>query len=89
MPWANNPKIDALRRKYNAAFAAHHVCDRALIGARNAGDTPSPEAKEAELRTREELTRARDQLLAAITEAITGHAAVKLRPPAPVNEPEK
>jgi hypothetical protein len=81
MPWANNPKIDALRRKYNVACSVHHECDRALTEARMSGTIPSDALKDAEAKAREEVTLARDRLLEAMTEAIAGHAARELGPP--------
>ena len=81
MPWANNSKIDELRLKYNAAVAAHRACDATLAKLRNAGEIPSQGLKDAELRARDNLSHARDALLAAMTEAITGHAAAELDPP--------
>jgi hypothetical protein len=81
MPWTNNPKIDALRRRYNIAHSVHHERDRALTEARMSGAIPSQELMDAEAKAREELTLARDRLLEAMTEAITGHAEKELGPP--------
>ena len=87
MPWTNNATIDALRMKYNAAFSAHQSCDKALIDVRLCGEVPSQALKEAEIRARAELAEARDRLLAAMTAAITGHAAAELGAGASSNEP--
>ena len=85
MPWTNNPKIDALRQRYNVAISAHQASARALIAARAAGGAPSQALEEAEAKAAWELTQARDQLLAAVTAAITGQvdAELKSAPPDP------
>jgi hypothetical protein len=69
----NDATLQALRLKYNAALDAHSGCLRALTDATLAGATvPSAALLEAEAKARQELDRARDRLLAALTEAITG-----------------
>jgi hypothetical protein len=60
---------------YNAALAGHQGCMRALTEAAMAGAKPPTALVESEARARQELERARDRLLAAITEAITGQPA--------------
>lgn len=68
--------LQSLRLKYNAALAAHQGRMRALTEASMAGTAPSRELVEAEVRARRELDRARERLLAGMTEAITGLPAV-------------
>jgi hypothetical protein len=77
MPWANDARIDALRRKYNAALTAHRLCSQALATAHAQGATPSPEQVEAELKARLELNDAQANLLAALTKVITGASALE------------
>jgi hypothetical protein len=72
MTGAKDATLQALRLKYNAAFAAHQQSLRALSEARLAGSTPSAALVERETRARQEVERAREGLLAAMTEAITG-----------------
>ena len=79
---AKDATLQSLRLKYNAALAAHQGCVRALMDASVAG-TPPAALVENEARARLELDRVRDGLLAAMTEAITGHTAGE---PAP-NQP--
>jgi hypothetical protein len=67
--------LQSLRLKYNAALAAHQGCLRELIDASMAWETPPAALVEKEARARLELDRVRDGLLAAMTEAITGHRA--------------
>lgn len=81
MPWANNPKIDALRKAYNVAIDAHHGANSALRNAQTAGETPTDSMVLAEAGARQELTDARDRLLGAMSAAIAGHAAAELDPP--------
>jgi hypothetical protein len=77
----NDATLQALRLKYNAALAAHSGCLRALTDATIAGAAvPSAALLEAEAKARQELDRARDGLLAALTEAITGQAAAAPAP---------
>jgi hypothetical protein len=78
MPWTNNPTIDALRRKYNVAIGVHQDCARALMAARASGVTATSALEEAETNARDELTLARDHLLAAVTAAITGQVDAEL-----------
>jgi hypothetical protein len=40
--WANNPAIDALRRKYNAAFDAHRAFAATPYGAQSHGSARLP-----------------------------------------------
>jgi hypothetical protein len=79
MPWTNNPTIDAFRRKYNVAIGVHQAAARALVSTRASGEAPSREIEEAEATARAELALARDQLLAAVTSAITGQVEAQLR----------
>jgi hypothetical protein len=72
MTGAKDATLQALRLTYNAAFAAHQQCLRALSEARLAGTTPSAALLDRETKARQELERARECLLAAMTEAITG-----------------
>jgi hypothetical protein len=88
MKRSDDATLQALRLKYNAALAAHSGCLRALTDATIAGaTTPSAALLEAEAKARQELDRARDGLLAALTEAITGQGAAPspgaAQPPAP------
>jgi hypothetical protein len=83
MTGAKDSTLQALRLKYNAAVAAHQGCLRMLTEAAMAGKTPSAALVENEGRARRELDLARDRLLAAITEAITGQPAA-----APCSEAE-
>ncbi len=75
--------LQSLRLKYNAALAAHQGCLRALREAGMAGTTPPAALADNEARARLELEQVRDRLLAAMTEAITGHKAGE----APSNQP--
>ena len=72
MPWTNNAQIDALRRKYNAAFDAHRECHRSLAQAKMRGEEPSPRLIDDEKRTLRALTEIRAELLAAMTSVIMG-----------------
>jgi hypothetical protein len=74
MKSANDTTVQSLRLKYNAALAAHQGCLRALMDATMAGTDPAA-LVDNEARARLELDRVRDQLLAAMTEAITGRKA--------------
>jgi uncharacterized protein involved in exopolysaccharide biosynthesis len=84
--------LQALRLQYNAALAAQQGCMRALIEASMAGTLASAALVEREARARQELDRARERLLAAMTEAITGEAAAERsagpRPPKSAERPE-
>jgi uncharacterized protein (DUF58 family) len=73
--------LQALRLRYNAALAAHQGCLRALREAGMAGTPVSAALRDNETRARRELEQARERLLAAMTEAITGQPA---EAPAPV-----
>jgi hypothetical protein len=73
-------KLQALRLTYNAALAAHQGCLRALTEATMAGTAAPAALVESESRARRELERARDRLLAAMTEAITGQPAFDSAP---------
>jgi hypothetical protein len=75
MTGVTNPKLQALRLKYNAAVTAQRGCVRALAEANRARTAPSAELVENEERARRQLEQARVQLLAAMTEAITGQKA--------------
>ena len=79
MPWANNPEIDALRRKYNAALTAHRECCQALADTHARGVPPSQDLIEAETKARLQLNSAQANLLAALTAVITGAASVEPR----------
>ena len=79
MPWANNPEIDALRRKYNVALTAHRDCHQVLANAHARGLTPSPEQIEAETKARLQLDEAQANLLAALTAVITGATSAEPR----------
>jgi hypothetical protein len=81
---SGNDATRSLRLKYNAAVAAHKGCMRALTEASMAGTAPSAALVENEAKARRELDLARDALLAAMTEAITGH---KAGDPAPLQPP--
>lgn len=83
-----NDATRSLRLKYNAALAAHQGCRRALTEASMAGTGPSPALVDNEAKARRELDRARDALLAAMTEAITGHKAGDPAPIQPLNHVE-
>jgi hypothetical protein len=72
MPWANDPAIQSLRLKYNAAVAAHKDCSRALMEASMRGDLPTASLVDAETKARTTMNDVRAQLLAAMTQAITG-----------------
>jgi hypothetical protein len=72
---ARDAPLQTLRLKYNAAVTAHQGCMRALTEASMAGAGPSHALVESEAKARQELERAREQLLAAMTQAITGKAA--------------
>jgi hypothetical protein len=72
MTGAKDATLQALRLRYNAASAAHQQCLRALSEARLAGTAPSAALLDRETGARQELERARECLLAAMTEAITG-----------------
>ena len=82
MKSANDTTLQSLRLKYNAALAAHQGTLRALMEATMAGKPPAA-VVDNEARARLELARVRDRLLAAMTEAITGHKADE----APSNQP--
>jgi len=71
----NDATRRSLRLKYNAALAAHQGCLRAFTEASMAGSAPSIALVENEAKAREELDLARERLLAAMTEAITGQVA--------------
>jgi hypothetical protein len=79
MTGTQDATLQALRLKYNAAVAAHQGCLRALTEAGLAGTTPSAWLIENENRARHELDQARERLLAAMTEAITGQPAAAPR----------
>jgi hypothetical protein len=66
--------LQTLRLKYNAALAAHQGCTRALTEALMAGTSPTDSLVASEAKARETLNIAREQLLAAMTESITGEA---------------
>jgi hypothetical protein len=66
--------LQTLRLKYNAALAAHQGCTRALTEAMMAGTTPDKALVESEAKAREALNLARERLLAAMTQSITGEA---------------
>jgi hypothetical protein len=70
MPWSHDPKVQALRLKYNAALAAHQACARALMEAALAGISPSGSAVEKEVEARAELDRAREALYAAMASIV-------------------
>jgi hypothetical protein len=70
-----NDATRSLRLTYNAALAAHQGCMRALTEASMAGTPPSALLVESEAKARRALDLARERLLAAMTEAITGHKA--------------
>ena len=75
MTGAKDATLRTLRLKYNAALAAQQGCTRALTEANMAGTTPSAELVAQEARARQQLEHAREQLRAAMTEAITGQKA--------------
>jgi hypothetical protein len=79
--------LQTLRLKYNAALAAHQGCTRALTEAMMAGTTPDKALVESEAKAREALNLARERLLAAMTQSITGEAATE--PPAPEPRPAR
>jgi hypothetical protein len=84
-------RLQALRFRYNAALAGHQGCMRALTEAAMAGSRPPAPLVESEARARQELERARERLLAAITEAITGQPAERAPgapPPAESSSPD-
>ena len=66
--------LQTLRLKYNAALAAHQGCTRALTEAMMAGAGPDKALVESEAKAREALNLARERLLAAMTQSITGEA---------------
>jgi hypothetical protein len=72
MTGVKDSTLQALRLKYNAALAAHQGCLRALLEAAMAGAPPAAAALESEDRARQALEQARERLLAAMTESITG-----------------
>jgi hypothetical protein len=74
--------LQTLRLKYNAALAAHQGCTRALTEAMMAGTTPDKALVESEAKAREALNLARERLLAAMTQSITGEAPVAEAQPA-------
>jgi hypothetical protein len=84
--------LQALRLRYNAALAAQQGCMRALIEASMAGTVASAALVESEARARAELDQARERLLAAMTEAITGEPgagrAAEARSPESPERPE-
>ena len=67
--------LQTLRLKYNAALAAHQGCMRALTEALMAGASPTETLVASEAKARETLNAARERLLAAMTESITGEPA--------------
>lgn len=82
MTRAKDAKLQTLRLKYNAALAAHQGCARALTEAMMAGTSPAAALIESEAHAREALNQARERLLAAMTESITGEPPAA-EPPAP------
>jgi hypothetical protein len=70
MPWTNDPEIQALRLRYNAAVSAHAACARALTEAAMRGDLPTQAAVEAEAKARERMNDARAQLHVAMARAL-------------------
>jgi hypothetical protein len=66
MPWSHDATVQALRLKYNAAFAAHQVCAKGLIEARLGGMTPPAAAVASEAQARFGLVSARAALFAAM-----------------------
>jgi hypothetical protein len=66
MAGATEAALHALRMRYKAVFTAHQDCVRALTEAQMSGGAPGPELLAKETRTRQELERARADLLAAM-----------------------
>jgi hypothetical protein len=66
MPWSHDPNVQALRLKYNAAFAAHQASARGLSQAGVGGTVPSSAAVDSEARARVGLVSARAALFAAM-----------------------
>jgi hypothetical protein len=71
MPWTNNPKIDALRSTYNAAFDAHREATRLLRETSLLGERATAMI-EKELSARSALNDARAALLAEMSKVIVG-----------------
>ena len=76
MPWSRDPNVQALRLKYNAAFAAHQICARGLTEARMGGTTPPTAAVASEAQARFGLVSARAALFAAMA-AIVAQPVVR------------
>ena len=76
MPWANNAEIDALRRKYNAALAAHRDRTRAIADIHAHGLVPPSELIESETKARLDLKDVQAKLLEALTRVITGESGI-------------
>jgi hypothetical protein len=66
MPWSRDANVQALRLKYNAAFAAHQTCARGLTEAGLGGTTPPVAAVNSEAQARVGLVLARKALFAAM-----------------------
>jgi hypothetical protein len=65
-PWSHDPTVQALRLKYNAAFAAHQASAKGLTEAGLGGMTPPPAAVANEAQARFGLVSARAALFAAM-----------------------
>jgi hypothetical protein len=72
MPWNQDPEIQALRLKYNAAVSAHAACARTLTEASMRGDVPTRAAIEAEAKARAVMNQARAQLHEAMARGLGG-----------------
>ena len=81
MSWSNDPHVQSLRLRYNAALAAHQDCARVLTEASMGGHVPAAGIVERETRARAELVRAREELFGAMAALVTGqHPVLSLAP---------